>query len=225
MEKIIRGVERFQEEVFPKERALFEELALGQHPRALMITCADSRIDPNHITQTLPGELFFLRNAGNIVPAYTAFQGAEAATIEYAMSVLGLKHNIVCGHTDCGAMKGLLDPASIAHLPAVSGWLRHSSCACEVVKTRFGHEPAEIQLRHLIEENVVSQLVNLQTHPSVAARLASGHLHLYGWIYEIGTGHVMTYDTAKRKFVPLHASLLQVDRPAEAIGWAPAFAD
>src|SRR4051794_33368192 len=123
MQKIIEGVRRFRRETFAAHHVLFEALARKQQTtQALFITCSDSRINPNLITHTDPGDLFILRNAGNIIPPYGAAGGGEGATIEYAVSVLGLKNVIVCGHLHCGAMKALLGPPLPRQLPAVAAW-------------------------------------------------------------------------------------------------------
>ena len=211
--------------MFPRQQELFAHLAQNHAPEAMMITCADARIDPGHLLQAKPGELFMLRNAGNMVPAYTSVLGAEAATIEYAMSALKLKHIIVCGHTDCGAMKAVLDPAMADEMPAVRNWLNHASCARKIVMDRHGHEDEQLRLRRLVEENVMAQLVNLQTHPAVASRLLAGAVHHYGWVYEIGTGKVFAFDAGRNEFRPL-----QTDVPAQMLPMmrpplSPAFAD
>src|SRR3954471_16490906 len=126
MEKILEGLAHFQKTVYPEHRALFDKLALGQRPQALFITCADSRIDPCLLTQTKPGELFICRVIGNIVPPYPDAIGGVSATIEYAVGVLGVADVIVCGHTDCGVMKGVLNPQAVAALPSVSAWLKYA---------------------------------------------------------------------------------------------------
>src|SRR5574341_2065404 len=123
MKTIIEGFKKFQSEVFQDKRKLFERLSYGQSPRALFITCSDSRIDPTLLTQTDPGELFILRNAGNMVPPYGSMQGGSTATIEYAMAVLNVPHIIVCGHTDCAVMKAVLHPEEVHDLPAVKEWV------------------------------------------------------------------------------------------------------
>lgn len=117
MQKLIEGLHQFQNSVFGTQRELFERLAHGQTPETLFITCSDSRINPNLLTQTEPGELFILRNAGNIVPPYSTSQGGEAATIEFAVAGLNVRDIIICGHSHCGAMKGLLDPPPIVTSP------------------------------------------------------------------------------------------------------------
>src|SRR5437588_10073930 len=134
MQKIIDGVRRFQANVFTRQRDLFEQLASKrQSPHALFITCSDSRINPNLITQTDPGELFILRNAGNIIPPYGAANGGEGATVEFAVAALGIQDLILCGHSQCGAMKGLLDLGSLAHLPATAAWLSHAESTRRII--------------------------------------------------------------------------------------------
>jgi carbonic anhydrase len=204
MRKIIEGVRRFQDSVFQEQRELFEALAKKQQtPMALFITCSDSRINPNLITSTEPGDLFILRNAGNLVPPYGAANGGEGATIEYAVSVLKMKNIIICGHYHCGAMQALLNADNLADLPAVRSWFAHTEATRRIVKDRF-HElsPAE-QETLAIETNVLVQIDNLRTHPSVAAAVARRELNLFGWTYRIETGQVMGYDSAHARFRPV----------------------
>lgn len=200
VDQILRGLKRFQKKVFPKHRELFQKLALQQRPAALFITCADSRIDPCLLTQTKPGELFICRVIGNIVPRYPESIGGVSATIEYAVGVLGVPDVIVCGHTDCGVMKGVLNPDALKPLANVSAWLRHAQPAREALaKSERSLSDPEFLLA-LTERNVVEQLKNLQTHPAVAARLKQGNLKLHGWVYHIGKGIVTTYNSRREKF-------------------------
>src|SRR4051812_22968695 len=192
--RILRGVSRFQREVYPEQRELFERLALGQRPRALFVTCADSRIDPCLLTQTRPGDLFICRVIGNVVPPYPDAVGGVSATIEYAVGVLGVADVIVCGHTDCGVMKGVLNPEALAALPSVSAWLNYAQPARAVAGAG--------DLLKLAEANVVQQIENLKTHPSIASRLEDGDLNLHGWVYHIAEGAVTSYDAAAAQFVP-----------------------
>ncbi len=188
VDKFLGGVSRFQKDVYPQHQDLFEKLALGQRPDALFITCADSRIDPCLLTQTKPGELFICRVIGNIVPPYPDALGGVSATIEYAVGVLRVPEVIVCGHTDCGVMKGALNPEALAAFPNVTAWLRYAN-----VEHREATPSAEFLLA-LTEENVVAQLKNLRSHPAVAARLKQADLSLHGWIYHIGSGTVTAYN-------------------------------
>ncbi|RDV25106.1 carbonic anhydrase [Alteromonas aestuariivivens] len=202
MEHVISGVAKFQEEVFPGKKATFAKLANGQSPEVLFITCADSRIDPNLVTQTGPGDLFICRNAGNIVPPHSNQTGGMTASIEFAVAALGVSHIVVCGHTDCGAMKGALNPQGLDALPHVKEWLGHCRVATEVVKERCG----ELNHSHLDEvtrENVVQQLQHLRTHPAVAAKIATGQVKLHGWVYDIEKGEILCFDEASQSFNPM----------------------
>jgi len=204
VQKLVEGIHQFQKDVFRSKRRLFEGLAEGQQPLALFITCSDSRIDPSLLTQTEPGELFILRNAGNIVPPYRAVQSGEAATIEYAVAVLGVKDIIVCGHSRCGAMGGILDQSQLAELPAVRSWLSHAETTHRIIEENYGHitDPAA-RLTVTVEENVLVQLEHLRTHPTVAAALGRKTLDLHGWVYKFETGEVFAYDSTARQFLPL----------------------
>ncbi len=201
VDSILRGLKRFQKKVFPKHRELFHKLALQQRPTALFITCADSRIDPCLLTQTKPGELFLCRVIGNIVPRYPESIGGVSATIEYAVGVLGVSDVIVCGHTDCGVMKGVLNPEALRPLANVSAWLRHAQPAREALAESGGGLSEPEFLLALTERNVVEQLKNLHTHPAVAARLEQGSLKLHGWVYHIGKGMVTTYSAKRKRFI------------------------
>lgn len=208
MDKLISGIHCFQTKVFNHKKTLFERLANGQHPEALFITCSDSRVDPCLLTQTDPGELFVMRNAGNIVPPYGASTGGESATVEFAVSVLGVKHIIVCGHNQCGAMGGLLYPNTISEMPAVRSWL----CHAESVSRIMGNNSDDTwdQQAHLdaaVKVNVVTQLDNLRTHPSVAVAVNTGALQLHGWVYNFETAEVAAYDPARKEFLPLRHAI------------------
>lgn len=201
--KIAAGVVRFQHDVYTKRQRLFRELAFGQSPEALFITCSDSRIDPNLITQTDPGELFICRNAGNIVPPHGLTTGAMTASIEFAVAVLEVPHIVVCGHSECGAMKGAMNPEMVAGLPHVRDWLGYSRAAVEVVREMGADLDERGRMLMLTEQNVVLQLNHLRTHPSVAAALAKKKLTLHGWVYDIKTGMVTAWDDSAERFVPV----------------------
>lgn len=205
-ERLLTGVRRFQREVYPHRKAEYQRLVQeGQKPHALFITCADSRIDPELITQSGPGEIFVSRNIGNLVPAYGDAVGGVSAIIEYAVAALQVSHVVVCGHTECGAMVGLLHPEKVTQVPIVARWLRHGDAALSVVRHRAKATDESSTLDELIEENVVLQLQHLRTHPSVAGRLAQGTLGLSGWVYDIGQGNVRVYHEEQRKFLPVTA--------------------
>lgn len=198
MERIIRGLATFQSHVYPSHKELFQRLASGQNPETLFITCADSRVVPSVITQTDPGELFVCRNAGNIVPPHGSVYGGVSATVEYAVVILEVRDIIVCGHSDCGAIKGLLEPEKLAGVPNVAGWLRYAEPARAVEVHQ--HDPGKSLLDATIEQNVVAQIEHLETHPSVAERLASGQLQIHGWVYDISSGIVRAWDAGTSTF-------------------------
>jgi carbonic anhydrase len=206
MHKLVAGVHHFQSNIFSSQRELFARLADGQNPDSLFITCSDSRINPNLITHTEPGDLFIVRNAGNIVPPYGASEGGESAAIEFAVAGLGVKDVIVCGHSHCGAMKGLLDPSSLTKLPLMTQWLKHAESTRWVVREKYASLDAAAKLNVTIQENVLRQLENLRTHPSVAAGLSAGTLHVHGWVYKIETGEVFAYDPEAEQFGPIAES-------------------
>ncbi len=203
MPKFAAGVVKFQSEVFPQKRELFEHLSLGQAPEALFITCSDSRIETAMITQTEPGELFICRNAGNIVPPHTSHTGGMTASIEFAVAALNVPHIVVCGHTECGAMKGAMAPEGLDALPHVREWLGYSKAAVDIVN-ELGRELNDTErMALLLQQNVVLQLQHLKTHPTVAMRLAKGDLQLHGWVYDIRTGDVSAYDEKADQFSPV----------------------
>jgi carbonic anhydrase len=210
VKKVVSGIVEFQKGSFKDHESLFSELANGQSPEVLFVTCADSRIDPNLVTQTQPGDLFIVRNAGNIVPPHTRQAGGVTASIEYAVAVLGVQDIVVCGHTDCGAMKGAMNLEAIAELPHVRDWLEHSRAAVETARAdRQPHSHDE--LTRVTEANVLLQLQHLRTHPAVAAKVNNGDIGLHGWVYNIESGAVTCYDEAAGQFIPVeerYASLL-----------------
>ncbi len=211
MQKLVKGIHQFQSDIFSSKQRLFEGLVDGQNPLALFITCSDSRIDPCLLTQTEPGELFILRNAGNIVPPYGAVKGGEAATIEYAVSVLGVKDIVVCGHSHCGAMGGLLDQPQLAKLPAVRSWLGHAESTHRIIEENYAHiTDAAARLTATVEENVLVQLEHLRTHPTVTAALGRKALNLHGWVYKFETGQVFGYHPQDGQFVPIDGTSIAV---------------
>lgn len=202
MESLLEGFRHFRKEVYPRQSARFHELAAGQKPHTLFITCADSRVMPELIFSAQPGELFVYRNIGNVVPPYSQHVSGVVAAIEYAIAVLGVRHIVVCGHTDCGAMKAVLKPESLEDVPSVAAWLKHTDAARHVT-AHHGHDPASQEaLSCMTEENVVSQLDHLRTQPVVAARLAAGTLRIHGWIYDIAHGEIRAFDAEKGGLPP-----------------------
>jgi carbonic anhydrase len=206
LSRIARGVSKFQSEIFPAQREMFERLQLGQDPLALFITCADSRVNPNLVTQTLPGEIFIERNPGNMVPPYVEFVGGVTAGVEYAMLVLKVPVIVVCGHTDCGVMRALLYPEQVESMPGVRHWMSHGYTARNRMLKTFSDAPEQDQLRHMTQLNVLAQIEHLKTHPSVRARLQSEEIEIRGWVYDIGAGSVREYNATTGQFEILASS-------------------
>ena len=207
MEKLKAGTRKFHSEVYAKNAGHYQRTAsTPQTPHTLIIACADSRVDVEAITSSGPGEVFVTRNVGNMVPPYSGTPGGVTAVIEYAVAALKVKHIVVCGHSDCGAMKALLNPESTDDLPTVRYWLHHGQAALMVAGSMaHKHESKAERLKHLTEENVLMQLVHLKTHPSVAGAMARGELTVSGWVYDIGSGVVRMAEDGHREFVPVTA--------------------
>jgi carbonic anhydrase len=194
----------YRKNVFPPRRAQLEELTSGQRPSTLFITCSDSRILPHMLTQTEPGELFVLRNAGNLVPPATAALSGEAATVEYAVQALRVEDVIVCGHSHCGAIAGLLRPELVEGLSAVEHWLGHAERVCrEIAEQHLTGEGDDDLLTTAIKANVVVQLNHLRTYPAMAAAEACGEVRLHGCFYRFETGEVTVFDEARHKFTSI----------------------
>ncbi|MEU6050397.1 carbonic anhydrase [Streptomyces xanthochromogenes] len=189
MQDLAEGVARFQRGVFPAKAELFAHLATTHRPGTLFIGCSDARVVPELLTQSEPGELFVIRTAGNLVPAYTPGADGVAASVEYAVGVLGVRDIVVCGHSACGAMTALAEGHDLAALPAVADWLRHADAAPAHAGTA--------DLAALVRGNVRAQLANLATHPLVARALAEQRLTLHGWVYDIPTGSIEELDAAR----------------------------
>ena len=197
LERLKAGIRRFQTEVYPTHSHDYRLAAsTPQQPHTLMITCADSRIDVETITSSRPGEIFSARNVGNMVPAYGEMLGGVSAVIEYAIDALKVKHVVVCGHADCGAMKALkANDGQLDNMPTVKSWLRNAAAARSVASSLNGED---LSLNTLTEQNVILQLAHLQTHPSVRGAMARGELTISGWVYDIASGDVRIHDTITR---------------------------
>ncbi|KVZ43803.1 carbonic anhydrase [Burkholderia ubonensis] len=202
MKDIIEGFLQFQRDAFPKRAELFKDLANHQNPRALFISCSDSRLVPELVTQREPGDLFVIRNAGNIVPSYGPEPGGVSASVEYAVAALRVSDIVICGHSDCGAMTAIATCKCMDHMPAVGSWLRYADSA-RVVNEARTHESAHQRVDAMVRENVIAQLANIQTHPSVRLALDEERVALHGWIYDIESGRIDAFDGATRKFVSL----------------------
>jgi len=223
MNRIIQGIEQFQRDVFPANRELFARLASGQKPEALFIACSDSRVSLEWITQCGPGDLFVCRNAGNMAPRFSRGDDVSA-TIEYAVSALRVQDIVICGHSDCGAMKALLNPASLNDMPQVKSWLRHGKEARQALDKAKINRPSLNSLVELTKLNVRLQLDRLSVHPKVRAQLRAGALELHGWYYRIDTGEVQAWEAAEDRWVAVqesrHGVSILRSRAIQAVGHA-----
>ncbi|HEX4286719.1 MAG TPA: carbonic anhydrase [Terracidiphilus sp.] len=205
MDSLIQGHKKFLAEIFPTRRSQYHLLADSQAPEYLFITCSDSRIVPDLILGTGPGDLFITRNAGNVIPVTANDVDGCTATIEYAVEVLKVKHAILCGHSDCGAMKAALDPSGLDKLPKASRWLHHVDAAFSHRQPLNPADGSQAELCSLIRGNVIAQLLNLRAQPAVEHALAESRLTVHGWYYDILTGSIERYDEQSQSFTPLIA--------------------
>lgn len=200
MRSLREGALRFAREIHPQRQ--YGRLASGQSPHTMFITCSDSRICPSLLTGSEPGDIFVLRNAGNFVPSWSEAHGTgEAGTIEFALRGLGVKDIVICGHSQCGAVKAALAPAAPANMPALATWIRHARVV------------AGDDVQRAVEANVLAQLAHLRTHPAVQEALEAGTVQVHGWTYDLATGTVCEYDPAQDRFVPVQ-DLVPMEVPA-----------
>jgi len=216
MEKILQGIQQFQDKVFPQNRDLFQRLAGGQQPETVFVTCSDSRISLDLMTQSDPGEMFVCRNAGNIVPSYGR-NDAISASIEYALAALPIRDIVVCGHSDCGAMKGVMHPHAVAEMPRVKNWLTHARGALRAFdKDGIGtHAPEAVA--EVGKMNVRLQLRHLLKYPQVASRLRAGSLRLHGWFYQIGSGEILAWNEPTDGWLPLREAAPRAATSAQGV--------
>ena len=211
MEELVHGYRRFHSEVLPPKRELYQSLADGQSPKYMFITCCDSRLDPIEFTGSEPGDMFVERSVGNIIPLPHTSETESSASIEYAIGVLKVKHIVVCGHSNCGAMKALLNPTSLANLPIVAAWISNAGLTRETVSAKYPGLEGEELLDATIHENVIRQLEHLRQQPSVIKALKEGAIEIHGWVFEVERGRVVEYDRSSGGFLPLleaHAARL-----------------
>ena len=203
MKKLLKGIVDFRKNVRPSVKDTFAELALGQRPDTLFIACSDSRVVPNLFASTEPGDLFVIRNVGNLIPPYAedhSSHGAEAAAIQFGLSSLPITEVIVCGHSECGAIGALASGQTRPDAPAFQCWLRHGQGSLKQLEA--GATLGDHLERHnrLSQLNVLEQLEHLKTYPVVRERLASGQLRLHGWYFDIREANVYEYEPSEGRF-------------------------
>jgi carbonic anhydrase len=203
VKKLLEGLSLFQREAYPRHRELFERLAKNQKPRAVFVSCSDSRVVTNLLVQAEPGDLFIVRNAGNIVPPAGSSYGGTTAALEYAIVALGIRIVILCGHSTCGAMRGVLHPETLENMPAVRQWVSYAGEARRAAVEAHPGAPDDEMLERVVDYNVIAQVRNILTFPFVRPLVESGELEVHGWVYDIATGRVKGLDPSGRFFRPL----------------------
>jgi carbonic anhydrase len=207
MHSLIEGVHRFRHAEFGNYRTLFQRLSReGQNPHTLFITCSDSRVLAELITQSKPGDLFVVKNIGNIVPpsAVTGSTNSTAAAIEFAVEMLRVSDIVICGHSQCGAMNALLGDAPTDKMPHLREWLTLADPVREIMRTQYKNVDDPERRKDLAAaENVLFALENLHSYYCVQDRLMDGSLHLHGWFFKIASAELLAYDPDTRQFKPL----------------------
>jgi carbonic anhydrase len=205
MRKLIQGIVDFRERHLPQLAEKFRELARGQSPNTLFITCSDSRVVPDLLASTDPGDLFVMRNVGNLVPPSTVDGNStgdvsEASAIEYSVLVLNVSTIVVCGHSQCGAMKAALSRQPMTNTPNLAKWLHHSTSAVFRLDQEGPLDARMSEHDQLSQLNVLVQLEHLVSYPIVRDRIAAGTLRVSGWWFDIGTGEISVYERTRRAF-------------------------
>ncbi len=226
MKKILEGLAEFQRHVYPEHRELFDRLKDNQNPSVLFITCSDSRVAPNLILQADPGDLFIIRTEGNMVPPYGRQPGGVSASIEYAVEVLGIRDIVLCGHSDCGAMKAVLHPEKVTALPEVAGWVKHGEMARRRFEALETKPEGKEALDRLAQFNVVQQLKHLVAYPFIRRLIEKREIEVYGWHYMIESGKVLGWDESRGEIIEVgpegggnwcEAKLLQMAEEDESL--------
>ncbi|MFA5878893.1 MAG: carbonic anhydrase [Candidatus Margulisiibacteriota bacterium] len=204
MKELFDGVKEFSQNDFKKNKKLFEKLGTSQQPHTLFIGCSDSRVVPDLITNSLPGDLFVIRNIANIVPYYRSSSEYLSTTsaIEYAILVLDVKNIVICGHSNCGGCKALfLEEAELKKIPQTKKWLELAKNAKIKAETIIREHGNQVDMASLVEqENIVEQIAHLLSYQFIKKRFDKGLLNIYGWYYEINTGLVYNYNFKEKVF-------------------------
>lgn len=203
MKKLVQGIVDFRKNLTEENRALFSKLALGQKPDTLFIACSDSRVVPNLFASTNPGDLFVLRNIGNIIPpaSCSAEENSCAAVIEFSMFSLNISDIIVCGHSECGAMQALIKGVDSSCCPHLDSWLKYAGDSLKKVREGFSLDASLSEQNQLSQLNVLQQMKHIATHPSIHNRLEKKELRIHGWWFDIAHADVYYYEKNLNKFL------------------------
>ncbi len=221
MKKLIRGIIQFRRNLRQGYQERFSGLAAGQMPDTLFIACSDSRVVPNTFASTDPGDLFVIRNVGNLIPPccgdrHSLVDESEAAAIEYALLNLNVSDIIICGHSECGAMQALLQDREKLVFPNLQSWLRHGDTALDRLQSGFSFDPTFSQVNQLSQLNVLLQMEHMKTYSIVQQGMAQGRLKIHGWWFDITKADVYFFDQDRKRFVlfdeeEAHRALEKID--------------
>ncbi len=206
MKKLIQGIVEFRRNVQQSYRENFGRLAIGQSPDTLFVACSDSRVVPNTFASTNPGDLFVMRNVGNLVPpcgkhGLSVSDEAEAAAIEYAVLNLHVSDIIVCGHSECGAMRAILDDRKQLEFPNLKNWLRHGQPALSRLRKGLALDSSLSEHNQLSQLNVLLQIEHIKSYPTVREKIDEGKLSVHGWWFDIAKADVYAYEEDFKRFV------------------------
>jgi carbonic anhydrase len=211
LRKLMNGFLEFQRNTFDPKRRFFEELAVKQQPKVMMVACSDSRVDPALLTNAEPGELFTVRNVANLVPPCTVDHGAHgtSAALEFAVISLEVEHIIVLGHSGCGGIRALLtaDPVIDREHTFIHNWMQISDEARRRTLVMARHQPLEEQLRILEQEAIKTSLANLLSFPWINERVKDKRLRIHGWRFDLNDGNMYAFVPERDRFEPLDMSL------------------
>jgi len=199
IDDLLKGHHHFARQSFNDEGVFLRRLASeGQNPSALYIGCSDSRVVPEVLTSSSPGQLFVVRNVANLVPPLAHADASVGAALDFAVGHLRVPHLVVCGHDGCGGVKGVFDGTDFSEFTSLHEWLQAVEPAVAAVDPRLS---SAARLRQAVELNVLNQLENLLSFPVVRAAIADGDLQLHGWVYDMSTLGLRVYDAGQQKFV------------------------
>ena len=213
IKKLIKGVLEFKENVRPNVKETFKKLALGQSPDALLVACSDSRVAPNVFASTDPGDVFVVRNVGNLIPAFHDYESghleSEGAAIEFSVNQLNVKDIIVCGHSECGAMQALFkkNPSELSSY--LRSWLKNAHPAKEKLDQGITLDPGLSPHNQLSQLNVLAQIEHIKSYPNVAQKIKNQELKIHGWWFDLAEANVYTYNEKENRFVIINAKYLQ----------------
>lgn len=203
MKKLLQGIVEFRKNFTDENRALFAKLALGQKPDALFIACSDSRVVPNLFASTNPGDLFVLRNVGNLIPPVSASftDNSALAVIEFAVFSLNVSDIIICGHSECGAMQALIDGIDTLSCSHLESWLKHGKASFDKVKDGFTINPSLSEHDQLSQVNVLQQMEHIISYPFIRERMEKKQLRVHGWWFDIAQADVYSYEPDLQQFI------------------------